>query len=537
MAASEQLAHDAQDRLERWIDLDQRVVSYRELAREFGININLAKNLLTQHYRANEQALFPTYLMTGRYLPSIKSLDLTPMPSATQVNGSVNGEFKADAMDVDTQVQGHSEETSPKGVVNEAGGASAAVNGDPLVDEQIETRGMLLVGGRDEMEAKKQLFVQETLHVQIHSLSAFRITDPAVYLSSTVRLRAVPGYNNAATYGTITGEFELLKGKAETKPSKPATTTSKAPSAKSVSSASVFSKPAAASKTTPSASESNKAKGKAKATGQDDDEPMLKPGKLPSRNSKRVIRSESPQEEEATPKPKQVKVETVAVSMPNNTSTKPLNDLHIADEDRLAMEAMMDMSDNFDAPSSSAMVQPMDEDQDEAGAARSNKRASAAQTAEQAAEVPEGRTAQDATLGTEGKVLKKRRVTKSVEKINKRGFAYFEDVSTDEEYWSDGTSGAGTATEKSTAGKANALKRNASTTSVSTRGEDDADSAGGDSPASGVRNAGSARTKAGAAVTSGTRSAGAGKTSAAGSKPASAKKAGQTSMLSFFKKQ
>jgi hypothetical protein len=35
----------------------------------------------------------PTYLMTGRYLPSIKSLDLTPMPSATQVNGAVNGEY------------------------------------------------------------------------------------------------------------------------------------------------------------------------------------------------------------------------------------------------------------------------------------------------------------------------------------------------------------------------------------------------------------------------------------------------------------
>jgi hypothetical protein len=31
------------------------------------------------------------------------------------------------------------------------------------------------------------------------------------------------------------------------------------------------------------------------------------------------------------------------------------------------MEAMMDMSDNFDMPSSSAMVQPMDEDEEEAG--------------------------------------------------------------------------------------------------------------------------------------------------------------------------
>jgi hypothetical protein len=43
-----------------------------------------------------------------------KSLDLTPMPSATQVNGAVNGEFKADAMDVDTQVQGHPEEISSR---------------------------------------------------------------------------------------------------------------------------------------------------------------------------------------------------------------------------------------------------------------------------------------------------------------------------------------------------------------------------------------------------------------------------------------
>lgn len=83
----------------------------------------------------------------------------------------------------------------------------------------------------------------------------------------------------------------------------------------------------------------------------------------------------------------------------------------------------------------------------------------------------------------------------------------------------------------------NALKRNASTTSVSTRSEDDADSAA-DSQASGAKMAGGvARTKASAAVTSGTKSGGMGRTSAAGSKPAPAKRAGQTSMLSFFKKQ
>lgn len=43
--------------------------------------------------------------------------------------------------------------------------------------------------------------------------------------------------------------------------------------------------------------------------------------------------------------------------------------------------------------------------------------------AEQAADVPEQRTAEGAKIGQEGKVLKKRRVTRKVEKKNKRGFA------------------------------------------------------------------------------------------------------------------
>lgn len=72
-------------------------------------------------------------------------------------------------------------------------------DGLPMKEEQIVTKGMLLVGGREEMEgehldtfckswerkltliprdlsAKRSLFVADTLHVQIHSLSAFRIT-------------------------------------------------------------------------------------------------------------------------------------------------------------------------------------------------------------------------------------------------------------------------------------------------------------------------------------------------------------------------
>jgi hypothetical protein len=106
-------------------------------------------------------------------------------------------------------------------------------------------------------------------------------------------------------------------------------------------------------------------------------------------------------------------------------------------------------------------------------------------------------------------------------------------VSTDEEYWSDGTSAAQPA--KKATSKVSALKRNASTTSVSTKGEDDAESAASQASAAGKK--GVAKTKAGAAITSGTKSGGTGKTSATGAKPPPAKKAGQTSMFSYFKKQ
>jgi hypothetical protein len=122
------------------------------------------------------------------------------------------------------------------------------------------------------------------------------------------------------------------------KPVKPSTTSTKAVPAKA--STSAFTKPAPVTK--PTATEAAKGKGKAKATKQDDDEPMLKPGKvgrktvdsskkgriltgilvflhvflqLSTRNSKRVIRSETPEEEEPV-KPKQVAVQKpVAVSM------------------------------------------------------------------------------------------------------------------------------------------------------------------------------------------------------------------------------
>ncbi|KAJ9107567.1 hypothetical protein QFC21_001026 [Naganishia friedmannii] len=526
MAVSPDVEQAAEDKLTRWIDLEKRVVSYRELARELGVNINVAKNLMHRHFQENPN-LFPTYLMTGTYLPSIKSLELTQTQTATQhlaASTPAEPSASADSMQIDntqesapgmddddgkkpTKAQQLLDESKPE--IGMKGGAE----GWPLRDEDIVTRGLLLVGGREEMEG--------TVRDQ-RSAMICADQDPSVYLSSTVRLRAIPRYNNAETYGTITGSFEMAKAKPTGKPTKPL---AKPPVAKPTM-ANAFAKPAAASKTATTAATTEKAKPTVKATKKiEDDEPMLKPGKLSARSSKRVIRSESPEEEEEPAKRKTVagKQKVVQDSMPTNTSAKPLQDLDVAEQDRLAMEAMMDMSDNFDMPSSSAIAQPMEQDQDD----------------EPTTSGKEQRTLQDTKIGQEGKVLKKRRTTKSVEVKNKRGFTYYEDVSTDEEYWSDGTTTASASTAqkgKKPATKTNSLKRNASTTSVSTKG-DDADSQSESQGTAAGKKAPMAKTKAGAAVTGGLKTGGTGKTSAAGGKAAPKKAAGQQSMLSFFKKQ
>ncbi|KAJ9097557.1 hypothetical protein QFC19_006731 [Naganishia cerealis] len=430
--------------------------------------------------------------MTGRYLPSVKYLNLTQTQTATQslsLPCSVEATGSAENMQVDTQESAATNDEDDEKTPTKAQlrldeskpeiGMKGGTEGWPLRDENIVARGMLLVGGLEEME----------------------------------------GYNDSESYGTIKGSFEMAKAETNGKPNKTLATSAKQPIAKPAVTA--FAKPAAATKSATSTAQTSKVKPAGKATKKlDDEEPMLKPGKLSARNSKRVIRSESPEEEEEPVERNTAagKQKEVQVSMPTNKSAKPLKDLDIAEEDRLAMEAMMDMSDNFDMPSSNAVAQPMEQDQGEEGENVS----------------PEHE--QDAQVGKEGKVLKKRRISKSVEKKNKRGFTYYEDVSTDEEYWSDGN----TATEsrgKNPVAKANPLKRNASTTSASTKG-DDGDSQSESQGMGAGKKAAVGKTKAGAAVTSGLKSGGTGKTSAAGGKPAPKKAvAGQQSMFSYFKKQ
>lgn len=112
---------------------------------------------MTQHYRENAN-LFPTYLMTGRYLPTIKSIPLTQTQTATQFDTGASKTEEAgtgDKMDVDSTPEDDLDKTPTKARqgMNESN-AGIGNDGWPLQDEHIVTKGMLLVGGREEMEGE-----------------------------------------------------------------------------------------------------------------------------------------------------------------------------------------------------------------------------------------------------------------------------------------------------------------------------------------------------------------------------------------------
>lgn len=102
---------------------------------------------MAQHFRENEN-LFPTYLMTGRYLPSIKSLHLIKTQSATQA--AAGTEQDGDKMDVDATPEDDLDKTPTK--ARESQDDAVREDGWPLKEENIVAKGMLLVGGRQEME-------------------------------------------------------------------------------------------------------------------------------------------------------------------------------------------------------------------------------------------------------------------------------------------------------------------------------------------------------------------------------------------------
>lgn len=111
-------------------------------------------------------------------------------------------------MEVDATPEDDLDKTPTKARKSQDDDNAVKEDGWPLKEEQIVAKGMLLVGGREEMEgmslkthipktntelsfrtvlAKRSLFVADTLHVQIHSLSAFRITVRRSWLNASAK--------------------------------------------------------------------------------------------------------------------------------------------------------------------------------------------------------------------------------------------------------------------------------------------------------------------------------------------------------------
>ncbi|KAG7562476.1 hypothetical protein FFLO_02055 [Filobasidium floriforme] len=498
----------AQDRLAKWIDLEHKIVTYREVSREVGVNINTAKNMLVRYLKANPTT-FPTYILTGTYLPT-RSRSSTPVPTSDEkIETPSTPTPTSTPMDVD--------ETTPKAVKGERDGPtidpdeikpeitklkSRKDDPYPVHCEDVERKGMLLVGGKETLESKLELFVPSTIKVQIYSLSPSQISDPAQYLPPTLRLRQRENYNDPEVIGSVTGRFEMTTIEKPGESSKSA--------AKSV-----------ASKTKPTTSASVATKASApkaifgsKTKSREDSEKPEEPVKeKPAKTvRKKKVRSESPSETE-TEKPEMVKGKGKTTTMPVNKSAEPLQKVNDEQAEQMIMDSFWD-DEAAGIPSSDAMVAEEDHVAGEDTSAKVSgkgmqgsrptipqKRSSTAvsQTDRETTPTPSGSKG-----GSSGRIRKKRRVVRSETKMNDKGYIVTEDVSGEESYSSDG----GTPQPPKKAKKA-APKLTKSTSTTSLKSE----------PPAKPKTTGSS--------------------SAAASKPAAAakpKKKGQQTLAGFFKK-
>ncbi|WVW80497.1 hypothetical protein I302_102481 [Kwoniella bestiolae CBS 10118] len=174
MASAEQ-QKIATRKLTQWIENDKRIATYRDISREVGCHVNIAKNLLLNHYTSNP-SLTPTYLLTG------------PLLSTSRIT-----------------------------LLSGLGAGAGEEDEEVRRDEGVGRWGVVLVGAEG-LEDKKKLFEQDTLNIHIHSLAPSPITDPAQYLIPNLTLREHKNYHNPQIYGTITGE--TLKPSAALVPDK-----------------------------------------------------------------------------------------------------------------------------------------------------------------------------------------------------------------------------------------------------------------------------------------------------------------------------
>ncbi|WVR05562.1 hypothetical protein IAU60_002581 [Kwoniella sp. DSM 27419] len=424
MASAEQ-RKAASRSLTQWIDNESRIVTYRELSREVGCHVNVAKNLLLDHYTSNP-SLYPTYLLTGP-LRADSTITQTQLPSLTPANLTSTQRVKIVDMDQMSEGEMNSEDededdgVGPEQMGNDEGaesglagelnvGAVGGRNTEVVKKEQVERWGVVLVGA-EALEDKKKLFEADSLSVHIHSLAPAPVTDPAQYLISSLTLREHPAYHDSEKYGTISGEAF--------KPSVKATADKKAmkDGAMDWSKKTVVGKKDAAEKVAPSAKLEPKksifatappakaAPAPAPPAKSASPAPPAGPSKKASAGvtkKKRVIASDTEEDEEEPAPP--------ASASKSKSLTEPTSSM-VREDDRKAMEAMMSMDMDVDMGESS--------DREEAPKGSGKK---GAKTAD------EVKVKHEPGTGTR----KRRKVKKTVTETNAKGYMVSKDVWTEE---------------------------------------------------------------------------------------------------------
>ncbi|KAL1405217.1 hypothetical protein Q8F55_008842 [Vanrija albida] len=212
----------AERHLTQALESDQKVVTFRDVARELGCHVHLAKNLLL-HYLSTHPDVIPTYLLSGPLLATSAlaqtTLTRAASPSATQSLAHLSATQKIRVVHMDEMSEdewnseAEEEEEQNEEDFEALAGAeeSIKVDGDDALDDVVPRWGVVMVN-QDGLEDKKKLFSGDQLSVHIYSLAPAPLKDPALYLAASASLRTHSSYIDASTYGTISGVSLVATG-------------------------------------------------------------------------------------------------------------------------------------------------------------------------------------------------------------------------------------------------------------------------------------------------------------------------------------
>ncbi|WVQ96952.1 hypothetical protein IAU59_004061 [Kwoniella sp. CBS 9459] len=451
-------------KITHWIENERKIVTYRDISREVGCHVNLAKNLLLE-YQTSHPSVSATYLLTGPLL-STSTLNQTQLLSLQPKLGDPSLTQKVRIVDMDEMSEGdrnsederEEDEIGFEEVGNDKGaedglagnlgigivGGKSGEEGEGLRGEDVVRWGVVLVG-QDELEEKKKLFEAETLNIHIHSLAPAPISDPAQYLISNLTLREHPNYHNPSVYGTISGDAfkpnvtgaasvgqdkktmkdgsmdwsgakKVVGGK---KVEEKKADVTKPEAKKSFFGSSTAAKATTTTSTSEAVAEPSKADTSSSTLAPKKSTPA--PSGSLSGKKKRVIHSDT-EEDEPPAAPAAAPASSAPSSSKKGLKAEPTSSMVRAD-DQKAMEAMMSMDMDMD----------MDVDVNASGVVQKPSPQNKKKPTKKAATAADEAVVKQEPGTTNGSgTRKKRKVKKTVVETNKKGYTVSRDVWTEE---------------------------------------------------------------------------------------------------------